>query len=476
LVPGLGLSPIIYGNGLFMALGVPSSSFNRILTSTDGVNWGPGGPPFNPALQGSPSAISFDAGQFVVLVGGQAVSSADGTSTNWVEHPMVSLEDHNSVAYGNGVFVAVDEGIRTSTDVVNWVQHQFWTQEDLAGIAYGKGQFVAVGVNWRQPSCSLLTSTDALSWVSHPIGSMANLISIVYGNEQFVAVGWADNAQAMVLVSTDGVNWLERQPGILPLSSVTYGNGQYVAVGQTAFRGPATSVGTVSSSVDGLNWIQREPGTKQPLSGVTYGNGLFVAVGFQTILTSPDGMTWVEQLGVIDSLNGVVYGKGQFVAVGPGNTILTSPDGTNWTRRQSPVATSYYNAVAYSSGQFVAVTEGGGMVTSADGINWAPRETRTTLPFQGICGVDGRFIAVGPGGRIFDTGTIVTLALTPMPSNRLLSLSVQGPTGLDLTIQGSTDLTSWRNLTNVVTDQMTAIPLNLSTAPDGHMFYRALAK
>jgi hypothetical protein len=116
------------------------------------------------------------------------------------------------------------------------------------------------------------------------------------------------------------------------------------------------------------------------------------------------------------------------------------------------------------------------MVTSADGINWAERQTGSTLPLQGICGVDDRFIAVGPGGRIFDTGTLITLSLTPMPANRLLSLSLQGATGLDFTLQGSPDLISWRNLTNVITDQMRTLVLDAPTAPSGHMFYRALSR
>ena len=54
------------------------------------------------------------------------------------------------------------------------------------------------------------------------------------------------------------------------------------------------------------------------------------------ILTSPDGITWTEQIsGTSNNLAEVVYENGSFLVVGHSGTILTSPDGITWTARSS---------------------------------------------------------------------------------------------------------------------------------------------
>lgn len=87
-----------------------------------------------------------------------------------------------------------------------------------------------------------------------------------------------------------------------------------------------------TTSVDALNnWHLRTPVPQDnPLNGVTYGNGTFVAVGGggvvgETILTSPDGITWtLRTSGDNNILFGVTYGNGTFMAVGTNGTIIQS--------------------------------------------------------------------------------------------------------------------------------------------------------
>jgi len=55
----------------------------------------------------------------------------------------------------------------------------------------------------------------------------------------------------------------------------------------------------------------------------------------------------------------------------------------------------------------------------------------------------------GIGRAILQSGSIITLAMTPNTDNRRLSLSLEGPTGLGYTIETSTDLTFWHTLTNI---------------------------
>jgi hypothetical protein len=58
-------------------------------------------------------------------------------------------------------------------------------------------------------------------------------------------------------------------------------------------------------------------------------------------------------------------------------------------------------------------------------------------------------VGVGSGGSIVQSGSITTLSIAPDVSTGLLSLSLEGPTGLDYTIQTSSDLVSWRDVTKI---------------------------
>ena len=105
------------------------------------------------------------------------------------------------------------------------------------------------------------------------------------------------------------------------------------------------------------------------------------------VLTSTDGSTWTERLAINnsiadDSLRGGIYASNIFVIVGYGNTIITSPDGISWTSR-SITGGGDWQGVTYGNGTFVAVgteTSWGDAIvfTSEDGINWTERTPGTT--------------------------------------------------------------------------------------------------
>ena len=91
----------------------------------------------------------------------------------------------------------------------------------------------------------------------------------------FVAVG----QNGTILISFNGVNWVQLKSGGNNLQSITYGNDTFVAVGWR---------GTILTSQDGVIWTRRTSPTRSALQGVAYGNSTFVAVSFYgAILTSP---------------------------------------------------------------------------------------------------------------------------------------------------------------------------------------------
>jgi len=524
------LSSIAFGSGRFVTVGYLIENgmfgpvqFPNMLTSTDAVNWVEYADPNLGA--NSYSTVAYGNGRFVAFAGGDSLTSNDGVS--WLSQPALT-NDYSlgvaSVAYGTGQFVAVGHNpLLTSTDGARWAQPpSSLPTSGLKCIAYGGGQFVAVG-----ETGAILTSADAATWVNRQMGLSNPLWSVAYGNGQLVAVG----NSITVETSPDGVEWTGAQPmtnAVYTLSGIAYGNSQFVAVGTDL--GPQGSQDQVIlSSSNAVTWVQR---WSQPLSvtnwnrsmngliDVTYANGLFVAVGaLGTIVNSTDGATWIrQQLGTNEDsyLTAVAFGNGLFVAVGLAGTILTSADAQTWTPLQS-VAGVDFTGIAYGNGQFVAVgTDSSGygnMVMSADGVRWIPRlgtpfrfqrltygdgrfgavglagailtssdglrwvqgQSGTANDLSGIAYANGHFVAVGAGGTILQSSTIsLSATLTSTPG--LMTFSLAGPVGLRYTIQTSTGLASWLDVTNFIGIQPTNVLFNLTPSGAERAFYRAFSR
>jgi hypothetical protein len=68
------------------------------------------------------------------------------------------------------------------------------------------------------------------------------------------------------------------------------------------------------------------------------------------------------------------------------------------------------------------------------------------------------------------------LGLTPKVGTSLLTLSLTGPAGLDYTIQSSTNLVSWQDLTNMTSVQLTTVIFDGQHVAFDHEFYRAVSR
>ena len=104
---------------------------------------------------------------------------------------------------------------------VNHIPQQF--QQELNDVTYGNGMFVAVG-----NSGAIMTSPDAGIWTAATSPTDRIIYSIIYVNGTFVAVGGgagAPNRTASgIFVSSDGLNWQVRDPGLdMAYRGITYG-------------------------------------------------------------------------------------------------------------------------------------------------------------------------------------------------------------------------------------------------------------
>lgn len=225
-------------------------------------------------------------------------TSDDGSA--WTTRTVPKLGALQSVAHGNGIFVAVgDDGtILTSPDGATWTSRNSGTTADLSGVTFGAAGFIAVGAVG-----TILRSTDGIVWYDLSEGSSSLFEDVAFGGGLYVAVGWD-----AVYSSPDGVTWTSREndPFYL-LRAVTYANGQFLAIGTKADAGSGSDV--TLGSRDGATWWERPITAAGDLRGIIGVGSAFVAVGEQgTILQSgATGVPVITSAGSVSANQGTSF-------------------------------------------------------------------------------------------------------------------------------------------------------------------------
>ena len=411
---------IAYGNGTFVAIGDEGT----LAYSTDGVTW------TNKVLYGGHhnfETICYDGTKFIALGHNDELPyrvinaySEDGiiwsTDKDIVVPARTIIYD---VIYANNKYVAVGTNgvILYSEDAITWNAGVSENMRGLNSIAYGNGKFVAVGggvilysedgINWTVVAGveastyiveyannkfltypSIHISEDGINW-SRNISDVARHIlyfsfssfqteNLAYCNGRFLATS---HSKAFGSYSDDGINWSACIPHCgserVTIGSLISYNGIFMGFG--AWNGDP-----VYTSLDGINWVKKAPcnigiisqGSQLPLHA--YGNGkLIVASCYSSTTTKiayteDDGESWgsvnLENVELYD----MTYGNGMFVGVGKNNIIAYSSDGLNWTTATIDFT---LQCIAYNDGKFVGVGDNTDKTSfsaySTDGITWA---------------------------------------------------------------------------------------------------------
>ena len=119
---------------------------------------------------------------------------ADAPGTTWTTRTPASDNDWQSVAYGEGLFIAssttgnVGTRIMSSPDGITWTTRVGMAQNNWWSVAYGGGQFVAVSSGTSSVK-RVMTSPDGLTWTLQTTPTPDSAWrSVTYGNGLFVAV------------------------------------------------------------------------------------------------------------------------------------------------------------------------------------------------------------------------------------------------------------------------------------------------
>jgi hypothetical protein len=231
----------------------------------------------------------------------------DTAGVGYTSVPTVTITDPLAkfVAIANGA-TTTNYLLATSAVTANWTLGNTLPNSNFTSLAYGNGLFIAVGGSGGAGGAA--SSTDGISWISRTNTSLSagTYSAVAYGNQTFVAIPTGGNQTSY---TTNGITW--STGGNLPSSttwtSLAYGNGRFVAI--------ASGGRTVAYSLNkGLSWAAATPGlpSSQTWTSIRYGQGLFVAIaqGTDVIATSPDGITWTQRtLTSSSNWKGLVFGN-----------------------------------------------------------------------------------------------------------------------------------------------------------------------
>ena len=218
----------------------------------------------------------------------------------------------------------------------------------------------------------------------------------------FVAVAGGQNGVGLIAVSRDGMRWSVRSSGTPSLRGITWTGSQLIAVGTR---------GTIITSPDGYRWTQQVSNATETLNAVAGSESnagpVILAVGDGgMLLTSPDGVNWTRKVSkTAENINGIAWTGVKFVFVGDNGAILTVlPTGVPNTQVSGTVANLAAVAVG-AGGRIIVVGANGTILSSTDAVNWNPRVSNTAASLQAVAAAGSavgniQFIAVGTNGRI----------------------------------------------------------------------------
>ena len=261
-------------------------------------------------------------------VGPDAIASSDLTSwTNTITLPVSDPAETEwaDACYGNSTWVLISKSgncLYSVSEGVTWLTSTLPTLglgDEWTSLAYGNGVFIAVA---RNSSKSAYSVNNGGSWteVDTSIGD-DDWVDITYGNTTFVAI--SGSSHTIKYSKDNGVTWIEGtldtalDSTVNNWSQIKYGNGRFVAVSSDE----RSSV----YSFDGVTWYESNLFVKGTL--LEYGNGVFVLINVDdgVCCQSDDGVNWRRLDGEIANYTALtftfdsVFNKGYFVTIDENN-------------------------------------------------------------------------------------------------------------------------------------------------------------
>jgi len=381
-------SSVFWGNNTFCAV-ANGGSENRFMISYNGIEW--------KSISTNMLAINFYSVTFGYVdnnnptfcavgtssvgttggVNGFAVSS-DGLNWRFIGGPNQFLK---CICWGNNMFVAISNNaatasIVTSVNGINWTSRNKTTANILTSVCWGNDKFVAVASSGT--GNRVITSLDGITWATQTSIPDSIWTSVVWGTNIFVAV--ANAGTSRIMSSPDGITWTSRSaPIINNWISITYNGSIFCAISSTQL-----SANGIIISSDGINWTTTNPMVfNNSWNSITWNGSIFCAVassGIARVKISSNGSDWSNSInGVINnSWNSICWNGALFCAVASsGNNnerVMISSNGLNWSNATSGVLNNNWSALCWNGTIFCALASSGDtnqrVMISVNGLVW----------------------------------------------------------------------------------------------------------
>ena len=314
----------------------------------------------------------------LVLALGLAVapSTRAQTQPTWtnVAHGLgAGYTELTSVAFGNGVFVAIAATpipsatgpavpirITTSTDGLTWIARSIndtLFRPNISRVRFLNGRFVVAyggqtAADFASPRADFYaTSTDGVTWTNLPLPFTAGFTELIFANGRYYNVGSA------IISSADLTTWTTHPTpltGIFSYLDIAFGNGRFFAT--------TNGTGGVVTSTDGTTWTQVPFFAQLGGYRVEFLNGtwFFYSQGNNAVSTDGTTFTTVVRTGTTPGgTASILTMNDRIIAPGPGY-YWAGVNGRDWARfgNWPTITGSFFNSffeVAFGVGRYVAV-------------------------------------------------------------------------------------------------------------------------
>jgi len=437
--PSKKFTDIIWAGTQFVGLEEP---WNKIRTSTDGVNWAESG-----SASYELSSIAWSGSKYVA-VGENGTIKTSSDLVTWSSPDAGTTVWLHDVIWGDGQFIAVgDHTVLTSPDGITWTERCNCVGANFGSVAWSGSLYVAA--NYSGTSNESYTSPDGITWTQN-INQHLDLVAWSDSLNLFAGISGYDS-----YTSPDGLTWT--QAGHIPatswlIESLTWDGTQFIVTSEPGY---------IATSVDAQEWTIRS--IASDLKNVIWTGSEFIAAGSNgVIMRSPDGINWAyEELLWLDAYNSlsnggflldIAKGSGNDLVVGSQSMIFHSPDGSNPWSFEWLGATTAANGVAWSGSEFVCVDSGGTSWVSADGTSWSWYNTGTGSVLYDVIWDGARYVAVGSGTVRTSPDGITWTSQTAGVTGDLRSVAESGSqyvaVGTSGAVLSSPDAVTWTSRTS----------------------------
>jgi hypothetical protein len=234
---------LAFGAGKFVSLG---SGYNAHYSS-NGVIWTKLSLTTDIIL--NRYGLKFENGKFVAATTNGIYSSTNGI--NWTQH---TTPNTYLLCYGNNKWLRSDyfglQQVSFSTNLTSWssVTNTGISNVWINSIAYGNGKYVAGGYN--QYTGSLWYSSDGITWTNVTSMSNYNFWKVIYANGLFIA-----SCSDGLAYSSNGISWTVVFSN--NIMDIAYGNGNILAPVYNSNYGYKSTSGNSWTGFSGMpaqNW------------------------------------------------------------------------------------------------------------------------------------------------------------------------------------------------------------------------------